>query len=135
MRIRIYTFAKPTEDIDKVKKAIENIFSGVLVVTEEDKDYYRIEGISFDINSLNKLRELIRIKQIIPAARNYLLRRLKENSITILLHKQAAYTKNISLIDCDKESPLGAIWIEIEAENIEDIVNWLAPRHYTKLRD
>lgn len=131
MKIRVYTFVKPTEDINKVRRAIENIYTGELVVTEEDRDYYRIEGLSFDINSLNKLRDLIRIKQIIPATRNYLFRKISGNSISILLHKQAAYMRNISFIDSDKESPLGAILIEIEANNIEEVINWLAPKHYT----
>jgi len=128
LKIRVFTYVKPTEDFDKVKKAVENIYSGEILVFEEKNGYYRIEGFSTDLSSLNKFRELIRVKQIVTATRNYLLKRIKGNTLTILLNKQVAYMKNISLIDSDKESPLGAIWIEIEADNIEDVINWLAPK-------
>lgn len=131
MKIKVFAYVKPTEDTDKVRKAIENIYSGELIAIEEDKDMFRIEGFSNDIKSLSKLRDLISTKQIIPATRNYLLRKTRGNTITLILHKQAAFMKNISLIDSDKESPLGAIWIEIEADNVEEVVNWLAPKRYS----
>ncbi len=127
IRVKVTTTVKPTEDLDKVKKAVLNVFNGEIMVIEEGNGYYRIEGFSTSRDSLDKLYNLIRIEQIIPAARNYLLRNTRGRYITILLHKQAAYVNKISFIDSEHESPLGAIRIEIETDNPSELIDWLAP--------
>jgi len=127
LRIRVLAPVKPTEDLEKVKKAVSNVFSGELVVIDEGNGYYRIEGFSTSREALMKLYNLIRIEQIDPAVRSYLLRNVHGNRITICLHKQAAFMNKISLIDSDRESPLGAIRIEIEADNPYELIDWLTP--------
>ncbi|MET1160170.1 MAG: RNA-binding domain-containing protein [Thermoprotei archaeon] len=127
MNIRVIAYVKPTEDVEKVKEAVRNVFDGEILVFEEGNGYYRIEGIAYSRKALEKLYELIRIEQIIPATRNYLLRNTRGNTITIMLHKQAAYMGKISLVDSDRESPLGAIRIIIEHANPREIIDWLAP--------
>ncbi|RLG80751.1 MAG: hypothetical protein DRO13_02985 [Thermoprotei archaeon] len=134
MRIRVLAYAKPTEDPEKVREAVLNVFNGEVVVVEEGKGYYRVEGFSNSRSSLNKMYNLVRAGQIAPAVRSYLLKNKRGNAITILLHKQAAYMGKISLIDSDRESPLGAIRIEIEHDNPYEIINWLAPEHRQKRR-
>lgn len=118
---------KPTEDVEKVRRAVENVFSGELVVESEGGGYYRVVGFSNDLSSLSRLRDLIIAKQIRTAARSYLFKRALGNSIVILLHKQAAYVNSVSLVDSDRESPLGAIRIEIESDSVAEVVDWLAP--------
>ncbi len=128
MKIRIYTIVKPTEDPEKVKKAVENIFNGEVVIVDEGNGYYRVEGISTSRKALNKLYNMIRMEQVIAATRSYLLKNTRRNVITILLHKQAAYVNKLSFIDSDRESPLGAIKLVIEADDPKEIIDWLAPK-------
>jgi len=127
LKVRVRAPVKPTEDVDKVKKAVLNVFAGEVVVLDEGSGYYTVEGYSTSREALTKLYNLIRVEQIEPAFRSYLLRNRRGNTITILLHKQAAFMNRISLIDTDRESPLGAIHIEIETDNPDELINWLAP--------
>ncbi|OYT37877.1 MAG: hypothetical protein B6U89_06645 [Desulfurococcales archaeon ex4484_58] len=127
MKIRVEAIVNPTEDPKKVRKAVENVFDGEILVREQGNGYMKIEGFSTDRSALNKLYNLIRTYQIISAARSYLLKGLSGNRIVILLHKQAAYVKKLSFIDSDKESPLGAIKILIETSDPRELIDWLAP--------
>lgn len=127
MKIIVETIVKPTEDLEKVKKAVLNIFDGEISIIEEKDNYYIIRGESSSRNSLEKLQNLIRMNQIIPASRTYMLKNIYGNTLTILLHKQAAYMNKLSFIDSDKESPLGAIKIIIETDDPMSMVDWLAP--------
>jgi len=127
MKIIVETIVKPTEDLEKVKKAVLNIFDGEISIIEEKDNYRIIRGESSSRNSLEKLQNLIRMNQIIPASRTYMLKNIYGNTLTILLHKQAAYMNKLSFIDSDKESPLGAIKIIIETDDPMSMVDWLAP--------
>jgi len=127
LRIRVRAPVKPTEDVEKVKKAVLNVFAGEVVVLDEGGGYCTVEGYSTSREALVKLYNLIRAEQIEPAFRSYLLRNRRGNTITVLLHKQAAFMNKISLIDSDRESPLGAIHIEIETDNPDELIDWLAP--------
>ncbi len=132
MKIRIKASVKPTEDKEKVIRAIKNIFDGELVVSEVQEGYYIIEGYSNRKESLDKLYNAIRVEQIIAAARSILKKKTYRNKIKLLLHKQAAYAGKISFIDNERESPLGAIYLEIEAEEPDEIIDWLAPEIKTR---
>ncbi|QOR94322.1 hypothetical protein IMZ38_06845 [Thermosphaera chiliense] len=123
VKIEVEAEVRPTEDVEKVKKAVENVYSGDLVLVGEG--YRLLKGVSMDLRSLEPLRKLIRTQQIEPAAKSYLLRRISDGELTILLHKQAAFASKISFIDDAKESPLGPIKIHIINDNLEEVVNYL----------
>ncbi|MCD6300985.1 MAG: hypothetical protein J7L82_02830 [Staphylothermus sp.] len=125
LMIKVETIIKPTEDPVKVRKAVENVFTGEIIVTNIGDGYKKIEGFSTSLDSLTALYNLIHIEQIIPAARSYLLKGTKGNTIKFMLHKQAAYMKKISFVDSDRESPLGAIKFTIESQDPMRIIDWL----------
>ncbi len=127
MRVRVRADARPTEDLKKVVEAIRNIYTGELRIIDEGDGYYVIEGSSTDKATLDKLYNLLRIEQVLSAARAVMQRRAGGNRIRLILHKQAAYVGKVSFIDNDRESPMGGIIIEIETENPEEFINWLAP--------
>jgi predicted RNA binding protein with dsRBD fold (UPF0201 family) len=131
VRIRVTTRINPTEDIIKVKQAVRNIFDGELTVIKENGEAIRIEGFSTKLSSLGKLYNLVRIEQIIPATRSYLIKGIHGNTISFMLHKQAAFAGKISFVDGDNESPLGAIKFIIETDDPMRIIDWLAPSRYT----
>jgi len=127
--IRIYVEAPlyPTENPEKVRKAIKTFYKGQLV-EREGPGYKIIYGESTELSSIKPLYEAIRASQIISAVRSYLYRRKRGNRVELLFHKQAAYMGKISLIDNERESPLGAVRIVIEADDIRSVIDWLAPR-------
>ncbi len=130
LKIKVETIIKPTEDPVKVRKAVENVFTGEILVTNIGDGYKKVEGFSTRLESLSALYNLIRIEQIIPAARSYLLKGTKGNTIRFMIHKQAAYMRKISFVDSDRESPLGAIKFTIESQDPMKIIDWLTPTKY-----
>ncbi len=130
LKIKVETIIKPTEDPVKVRKAVENVFTGEILVTNIGDGYKKVEGFSTSLESLTALYNLIRIEQIIPAARSYLLKGTRGNTIRFMIHKQAAYMRKISFVDSDRESPLGAIKFTIESQDPMRIIDWLTPTKY-----
>ncbi len=127
--IRVEAEVRPTEDEDKVVRAIRNIIDfDNLKVVDAGRGYRIVIAESNSIKSLQKLHDLLRRQRILDTARNLLLRKAKGGSITLNLNKQAAYQGVVSFAEGDLESPLGTITITIVSENPEDVVDWLAPR-------
>ncbi|MGP3667885.1 MAG: RNA-binding domain-containing protein [Candidatus Bathyarchaeota archaeon] len=117
----------PTEDIEKVKTAVENIFS---YISFQVKDSYKknVKVLIFeskDKNSLLKIREILKQEQIRDAAKKYLLENVEENKVTFYLNKQVAYIGRVSFCQPYGESPLGPIKVEVEHENPKELINWL----------
>ncbi|MCX8176446.1 MAG: hypothetical protein N3E48_04360 [Candidatus Bathyarchaeota archaeon] len=117
----------PTEDIEKVKTAVENVFS---YVDFQVKDSYKknVKILIFeskDKNSLLKIREILKQEQIRETAKAYLLENVEENRVTFYLNKQVAYVGRVSFCQPYGESPLGPIKVEIECKNPKELINWL----------
>lgn len=125
IRITVETVVRPTEDLEKVKRAVNNVFEGELVIEDLGNGYYRLVGVSDKIDSLNKFKQIVVSENIGPAVRSYVKRRLVNNKIVILLHKQALFVSKVSLIDSERESPLGAVRITIEHHNPLEVIEKL----------
>lgn len=117
-----------TEDLEKVKTAVQNLFSyssiesifrkkgDLLIMKEEGKE------------GLNKFFAILRQESILNAARKVFFGGLVDNLIIFYLNKQAAYVKHISFCNPIGESPLGPIKVEILCDNPKELIDWLAPR-------
>ena len=126
IKIEVKTEIKPTEDPDKVKRAILNIIEPEEI--KEEEDYRRIIiAESRNIKSLNKLHSLIRRERILDSARKTLKELSTKEKVIFHLNKQAAYMNHISFSQPENESPLGPITIEITSKNPKKIIDWLAP--------
>ncbi len=118
----------PTEDLEKVKSAVEKIFS---YISFQIKDSYKSSDVkilifeSKDKNSLLKIKEILKQEQIRDAAKRYLLENVKENKVVFYLNKQVAYVGRISFCEPYGESPLGPIKVEIECEDPKELINWI----------
>ncbi|MFP3228385.1 MAG: RNA-binding domain-containing protein, partial [Caldisphaera sp.] len=108
---------RPTEDEEKVIKAINNVFTYENMEIMDQGEYKVIRCYSNSYNSLRKFHDLLRKQAILDAARSYFLKRVRGNKLQILLHKQALYQGKVSFISWDEESPLGPIKITIESDN------------------
>ncbi|RLG82290.1 MAG: hypothetical protein DRO40_08085 [Thermoprotei archaeon] len=128
MYVRVEAEVRPTEDPEKVKKAVLNVFKGAVNIVENQRGFLVVFGESYTAESLRKVYELIRIQRIMDAARKSLRKGLTKDTLVFKLHKQAAYAGKLSFIDSDIESPLGPIVFYVESADIMRVIDWLAPK-------
>ena len=129
IKVRVEVEVRPTENIEKVKQALQNVFNASSIrVVEKGQGYYEIIAESNSYRSLLKIHELIRRERIMDTARSILRKSLVGNMLVFKLNKQAAFQGRLSFVDSDRESPMGAITFIIETDNPQELIDWLAPR-------
>jgi predicted RNA binding protein with dsRBD fold (UPF0201 family) len=119
---------KPTEDPEKVKIAVKNLFepSSIELVPQQKGSLIKVKTVGKE--GLTKFYMLLRRERILTAARKVLIKGISDRSITFCLNKQAAYMMRISFCEPIGESPLGPIRVEIEGDDPKALIDWLAPR-------
>lgn len=118
----------PTEDPEKVKTAVGNLFT-----SSSEELLAKGRGCLFTVKAkgregLAKFYTLLRQERILNAARRVLTKGNSGDGITFCLNKQAAYMKRISFCEPMGESPLGPIMVEIKTDDTKAFIDWLAPR-------
>ncbi|RLG78042.1 MAG: hypothetical protein DRO12_00575 [Thermoprotei archaeon] len=127
--IRIEAEIRPTENEDKVIKAIKNIFFVEDVRVVELSEGLKLAVVETDeITPLFKVYEILRKQRILDTARSVFIRNSSGNVMNIKLNKQVALQGLISFVDNDDESPLGAINVVIVSDKLKEIIDWLAPK-------
>jgi predicted RNA binding protein with dsRBD fold (UPF0201 family) len=127
-RVRVEAEVRPTEDVERVKKAILNVFTPDTIHVEDlGGGYQLVVAESYSLKGLVKLHEKLRMERILDAARSYMLRGIDRGLLVFKLNKQAAFVGRVSLVDLDAEAPLGPIVFTIEHSDPRAVVNWLAP--------
>ena len=124
----------PTEDLDKVKQAVENIFGSLDFEVKFGTWGRLLESETNNHESLIKLANLIRRERIVSAARKVFFNGLDDNSITFYLNKQVAYAGHISFSQQTAESPLGPIKVYIHCKDPRKLIRWLTPAPTTTKR-
>lgn len=115
-RVRVSVPVRPTEDVNKVRRALLNVFPDLRIDASEDA----LRGTT---ESLDRLRELIRKLRIRDTARRVLLRGREGDRTRFDLSKQAAFSGRVSFA---ADSPLGDIAVEIESDRLEDVIDFVA---------
>jgi hypothetical protein len=128
IKIRIEADVNPTEDVEKVKQAVENMFSIVEIEIKQSTRGSRLIAEAEGMEGLTKLYNLLRRERIRDAARGVLFKGLSENAITFYLNKQAAYAGHVSFCQPVAESPLGPIKVQIKCDKPQELIDWLAPK-------
>ena len=119
----------PTEDPEKVEKAIKTVFPKCSMSVENPSEEVRIlRARENGKEALIPLQSLLRQDRIRDAARSVLMSGISNNMITFHLNKQVAFVGHISFSMPNAESPLGPITVRIRCENPIGLVEWLAPR-------
>src|SRR5207237_7566845 len=87
---------KPTENPEKVKKAITSLFSGDIVTEGEENDYglARLHGTGRE--SLERFRMILQRDRIRAAARSQLFKGNEARRIIVFLNKQVDYVEHFS---------------------------------------
>jgi len=126
--VHIETDVNPTEDEEKVKKAVSNIFGNPTFTSEPALQGYRLKADAQGQEALTKFRNLLRNDCIRDAARKILYRATRDDKISFYLNKQVAYAGHISFSEEYGESPLGPIHVVIETAASKQLVDWLAEK-------
>ena len=107
----------PTEDREKVRQALLNIFPGS-DIEEGDQEMVARTG------SGERLREIILESHIRDTARAVMLCALRGNGTTFMLNKQVASVGKVSFLD--GPVALGGIEVTVEDEDIAGTIDFLA---------
>ncbi len=126
MRVEVYVEAevKPSEDAEKVRRAVENVFEGDLEAVLDPDGSGRIQGRG-GIEVLNRLKDTLKREQIRDAARKHLTSLMEGDRLIFYLNKQVAYVNHVSFCKPEGESPLGPIRFEVSADDPKSVVGWL----------
>ena len=126
--VHVEVKVNPTEDLEKVKKAVKNIFGNMEFEVTPEKRGSLLVARAMGINGLTKLRDLLQRERIRDAARGVFFEGLSKKSVVFYLNKQVAYVGHISFSAPVGESPLGPIKVQIRCDSPQEFIKWLAPR-------
>ncbi len=123
--VEVEAYVYPTEDIEKVKKAMLNLIPGLEFEAFDKGEYIILVGKTKNKKALQRLYELFRGQAILDTARAFLEDGYFGEEIIIKVHKQVAYAGKVNF---NEESPLGPITITIRTKDPQRLMKWLAPR-------
>jgi len=126
--VHVEVEVNPTEDLEKVKQAVENIFGAITFKVKSRKWGQLLIAETRGPEGLTKLSNLINRERIRAAARKVFRRGMDEKSLAFYLNKQVAYAGHISFSQQTAESPLGPIKVQIRCGNPRKLIGWIAPR-------
>ena len=121
--VKAETPLNPSEFPEKVCSAINNVIDNCQI----DSKYGRIVGRAIGGESLNTIYEHIRSRAALGVLRKALLDNKIADATWFLLNKQAAAAGTVVLVENKEESPLGAIKVTLECDELETFIDWLAP--------
>jgi predicted RNA binding protein with dsRBD fold (UPF0201 family) len=124
----VETQINPTENEDNVKAAINNFLDNATITIKPSIKGSSLTAVAKGQDSLFKLRNLLRNDRIRDASRRLLFKSIRGNMISFYLNKQVAFVGHISFSEESAESPLGPIRVNIETENPELLIDWLAEK-------
>jgi predicted RNA binding protein with dsRBD fold (UPF0201 family) len=128
IQARVETPLNPTEDPEKVARAVHNLFPSANLVNEKtDVRHSRLHATMTRLEDLENLKNVLRQEAIRDAARKVLFNSVSGSSIVVYLNKQAAFAGKASFCERYDESPLGPITLTITSESPEQVIDWLAP--------
>ena len=132
MKSTIRCIVHPTEDQERIEKAIENILGSVSFSSSKFDEFTEIYYPDATNANLAVLRQFIHDKRILDAVRVRLRKNYDELTTYLHFDKQAAYTGKIRLIDNTQEDPpLGIIEIAFEftsQSEFDEFLDWFSPR-------
>jgi hypothetical protein len=125
MKITVKAVVHPTEDKEKVKRVINRLFGNLKLSEEKLEDRLVLVGKGDERKYLERFYILLRSQRILDSAREVLIASRKGNKMVFELNKQAGY---MGLINFSEASQLGPVEVEIYDEDLEGLINWLAPQ-------
>jgi len=118
----------PTESEENVRTSIASFLDNTTITVKSVAKGSTLTAVVKGQESLMKLRNMLRNDRIRDAARRFLFKSIRGNMISFCLNKQVAFSGHISFSEQTAESPLGPIRVNIETDNAEQFINWLAEK-------
>jgi predicted RNA binding protein with dsRBD fold (UPF0201 family) len=109
----------PTEDPEKVRQALLNIFPGAYLQEAEGEVVAMTED-------LGHFMEQVRRQRILDATRTVLIHAIQGSSTQLHLNKQVAFVGKITVME--GKSPLGDIDVTFEDDDIQALIDRITPR-------
>lgn len=123
IEVRVEAAVNPSEDPDKVSDAI----SRVVKCLPEFRYGSRMLGRATGHESLSLVYEQVRSRSAMGVLRRMLIDNRAGQSTWFFLNKQAATAGIAAVIEEEQESPLGPIRVAISCEELDALIDWLAP--------
>lgn len=124
IELKIESVVNPSESPQKVISAITNIFGDC---SPEFKYGSLIVASCFALGCLRMIYDQIRSRAAMGVLRRMLIYNRISNTTSFLLNKQAAAAGIVVLIEEESESPLGPIRVKVVSNELDKIIEWLAP--------
>jgi predicted RNA binding protein with dsRBD fold (UPF0201 family) len=118
----------PTESEENVKASVTSFLDNAALTVKPAAKGSTLTAIAKGQESLIKLRNMLCNDRIRDAARRFLFKSIRGNMISFCLNKQVAFAGHVSFSEQTAESPLGPIRVNIETENTEQLIDWLAEK-------
>jgi predicted RNA binding protein with dsRBD fold (UPF0201 family) len=118
----------PTESEDSVKAAVNNVLGDAVITIKPSVKGGTLTAIAKGQNSLLNLRNMLCNDRIRDASRRLLFKSIRGTMISFYLNKQVAFSGHVSFSEETAESPLGPIKVNIETDNPEQLIDWLAEK-------
>ena len=116
--IQVFCEINPSEDIEKIKTAIFNLFPELKIKIKGNA----ISGNSNDLELLSKVFASIKNRKIKNVFLRILNLNIRDNSTWFYLNKQAAFVNVVALCNEADESALGPVKVVLESNDIEETI-------------
>ena len=117
--IQIFCEINPSEDPEKVRTAVSNIFPEIeLEVSDSD-----ISGKTNNIEILSQVTKSIHEKNTKNSYQRILRKNNDGDSTWFYLNKQAAFVNTVALCSEANESSLGPIKVILRSNNVEQLID------------
>ena len=116
--IQVFCEINPSEDIEKVKTVISNLFPELKIKIKGNA----ISGSSDDLELLSKVLASIKNRKIKNVFLRILNLNIRDNSTWFYLNKQAAFVNVVALCNEADESALGPVKVVLESNDIEETI-------------
>lgn len=129
LKIKVIAPVNPTENLQKVEKAILNLFSikPENITIEKNDEFEKIIAVGEGQDVLKPFFDALRYDRIIDTARQVFRRNQVGNITSFYISKEAAFMKHINFTE-ENQEPLGAIFVTLISDNLDEIIRWLTPR-------
>ena len=116
--VEVFSPIHMSEDPEKVKKAILNVFSGFNIKNQD----FSVIAKTNNFQSMEKIHEVIHSTRSQRVLERQLEKHMDVNSTWFYLNKQAAFVNRIVLCEEADESPLGPLKIILTSRNINRVI-------------
>tara|TARA_B110000014_G_C19863087_1_gene447050 strand:- start:147 stop:533 length:387 start_codon:yes stop_codon:yes gene_type:complete len=122
INIQVFCEINPSEDPEKIKTSIVNLFPDLKIKVQENQ----LSGKSEDIKLLSKVLKSIKNRKTTNVLLRIMKSNMTDNSTWFYLNKQAAFVDIVALCNEADESALGPIKIILISNNIEKTIENLS---------